>query len=108
MADLIETYGLALLVLLIALESAGVPLPGETAAIAAAIAASQDRFPHVDLRITSAWLAGVSRMEWRRFLLWNAAGGIVWAVGVTLLALYLGHAAADAVQRFGYVAAGAT
>ncbi len=173
MADLIETYGLALLFLLIALESAGVPLPGETALIAAAIAASQDRFPHVAwvivvaaaaailgdnggywlgrkggrkllhrwkrlerfservlppserffakhgaktvffgrfvaiLRITSAWLAGVSRMEWWRFLLWNAAGGIVWAAGVALLAFYFGHAAADAVQRFGYLAAGA-
>ncbi|HEX9036580.1 MAG TPA: DedA family protein [Ktedonobacterales bacterium] len=31
-------------------------------------------------RIFSALLAGVSHMEYRRFLLWNATGGIVWAV----------------------------
>lgn len=30
-------------------------------------------------RIFSALLAGVSRMRYQRFLLWNAAGGIAWA-----------------------------
>lgn len=30
-------------------------------------------------RIFSAVLAGVSRMHYRRFLIWNATGGIVWA-----------------------------
>ena len=30
-------------------------------------------------RIFSAVLAGVSRMHYRRFLFWNATGGIVWA-----------------------------
>jgi len=31
------------------------------------------------LRILAAFLAGVNRMDWGRFLLANAAGGIVWA-----------------------------
>ena len=34
------------------------------------------------LRVTSAWLAGISHMPWWRFLLWNALGGIVWATVV--------------------------
>src|SRR6202795_4715785 len=31
------------------------------------------------LRYTVAWVAGLSRMRWWRFLFWNAAGGIRWA-----------------------------
>ncbi len=31
------------------------------------------------LRVLAAFLAGVNRMDWRGFLLANAAGGIVWA-----------------------------
>ena len=31
------------------------------------------------LRILTAFLAGENRMDWRRFLLANAAGGILWA-----------------------------
>jgi membrane protein DedA with SNARE-associated domain len=50
-------------------------------------------------------MAGITRMEWWRFLFWNAAGGIVWAVGVGLLAFYAGKAAADALARYGVYAA---
>jgi len=53
------------------------------------------------LRVTAAWLAGISRMHWWTFFLWNAAGGICWAVLVGLLSYYLGHAAADAIDRYG-------
>ncbi len=53
------------------------------------------------LRVTGAWMAGITRMEWWRFLFWNAAGGIVWAVAVGLLAYYAGKAAADALARYG-------
>ena len=53
------------------------------------------------VRVTGAWMAGISRMPWWRFLAWNAAGGIVWAVGVGLVAFYAGKAAADALARYG-------
>jgi membrane protein DedA with SNARE-associated domain len=57
------------------------------------------------LRFTAAWLAGLGRMEWWRFLFWNAAGGIVWAIGVALLAFYGGKAAAEAIARYGALGA---
>jgi membrane-associated protein len=58
------------------------------------------------LRVTSAWIAGISHMHWWRFLGWNAAGGIVWATGVSLISYYLGDAAAEAIGRYGLFAAG--
>jgi len=58
------------------------------------------------LRYTAAWIAGLGRMEWWRFLFWNAAGGIGWATLVGLVAYYGGKAAADAIQRYGLYAAG--
>jgi len=172
MEQVLLSAGLWLLFLFVMLESAGIPLPGETALIAAAILAERghyaiweviaiaataaiigdnggywvgriwgrkllkrwkrlERFservlPPAEkffqahggktvfigrfvaiLRFTAAWLAGVTRMEWWRFLLWNAAGGICWAVGVGLLAFYGGKAAADAFDRYGLIGAGA-
>ncbi|MBA3735363.1 MAG: DedA family protein [Actinobacteria bacterium] len=53
------------------------------------------------LRVTGAWMAGITRMSWWRFLFWNALGGIVWAIGVGLLAYYAGRAVADTVARYG-------
>jgi membrane protein DedA with SNARE-associated domain len=170
---LLLSYGLVLLFVVVALESAGVPLPGETALVAAAILATPQhhhysivtvivvaavaaivgdnigywlgriggrrllerwgpirryaeralpvgerffakhggktvfigRFVSV-LRVTAAWLAGITHMSWWRFFLWNAAGGIVWAAGVGLLAYYFGKAAADAFGRYGFFGAG--
>jgi len=55
------------------------------------------------LRVTAAWMAGVSRMPWLKFLAWNATGGICWAALVGLVAYYLGHAAADAISRYGLI-----
>ena len=55
------------------------------------------------LRVTAAWMAGVSRMRWWKFLAWNAAGGICWALLVGLLAYYFGHAAGDAVSGYGLI-----
>lgn len=169
MTDLLISYGLVLLFALIAAESAGVPLPGETALIAAAILAERGHYSIVwvivvaaaaaiigdnigywigrtggrallerwgpvrryaeralppgerffarhggktvfigrfvaVLRVTAAWLAGITHMPWWRFFLWNAAGGIVWATGVSLLAFYFGKAAADAVATYGVYA----
>jgi len=58
------------------------------------------------LRFTAAWVAGLGRMDWWRFLFWNATGGIVWAAAVALVAYYGGKAAADAITRYGLFAAG--
>lgn len=57
------------------------------------------------LRFTAAWVAGIGRMPWWRFLFWNAAGGIGWATAVGLVSYYSGHAAADAIRRYGIFAA---
>jgi membrane protein DedA with SNARE-associated domain len=57
------------------------------------------------LRYTAAWVAGIGGMPWRKFLFWNAAGGICWATLVGLVAYYAGGAAADAIQRYGIYAA---
>lgn len=37
-------------------------------------------------------LAGISHMRYRKFLLFNALGGLVWGVGFTLLGYYAGNA----------------
>lgn len=42
------------------------------------------------LRTYAAFLAGVNHMRWRRFLLWNGAGGIIWAVAWTTAAYLFG------------------
>jgi membrane protein DedA with SNARE-associated domain len=170
--SLVHHYGLIALFLIVMLESSGVPLPGETALVAAAIFASQghleiaeviavaaaaaivgdnigywlgreggrrllDRFEFLHrhsagglewaesffkrhgaktifiarfvaiLRVTAAWLAGISRMHWWTFFLWNAAGGICWALLVGLIAFYSGHAAADAIGKYGLYAGAA-
>jgi membrane protein DedA with SNARE-associated domain len=166
---LLLSYGLILLFSAVAIESAGIPVPGETALVTAAFLASQGHYSIVAviavaaagaiigdnigywigreggrkllerwgpvrryadkalppaerffekhgakavffgrfiafLRVTAAWLAGISRMTWWRFLLWNAAGGILWAIVISLLAYQFGKAAADAVSRYGLVA----
>ncbi|MEA2439194.1 MAG: hypothetical protein QOH76_618 [Thermoleophilaceae bacterium] len=40
------------------------------------------------LRTYAAFLAGVGQMEWKRFLAWNAAGGVVWATIFGLLGYF--------------------
>jgi membrane protein DedA with SNARE-associated domain len=166
--NLIESFGLFLLFGLVAAESAGIPLPGETALIAAGVLAARgdmniaavivvaasaaivgdnvgywigrtggrkalrrfgplQRFgerviPAAErfferhgaktvffgrffalLRVSSAWLAGISKMPWWRFLFWNAAGGIGWALLIGLVSFYAGRAAADAIEHYGLV-----
>src|SRR6476619_2714239 len=53
------------------------------------------------LRVWASWLAGATHMNWRSFVLWNALGGIVWAVSVGLIAYFLGHSASNAIETFG-------
>ena len=161
-------FAYLLLGLLIGGESAGIPLPGETALITAAILASQDKLelPIVIavaalaaiigdnigfqlgrhgarrllarpgrfegrrqafltrgeaffqrhggktvflgrwlpfLRISAAWLAGAHHMSWPRFLFWNAAGGIAWAISVGVFAYLAGHLATRILHDAGYV-----
>jgi membrane protein DedA with SNARE-associated domain len=43
------------------------------------------------LRAWAALLAGINRMAWSKFLVYNAAGGIVWATVYGLLGYTLGH-----------------
>jgi len=42
------------------------------------------------LRAVMPALAGLSQMPYARFLAWNAAGGLAWGVGVTLLGYFAG------------------
>jgi membrane protein DedA with SNARE-associated domain len=154
----LQTYGYWAVFLAVGLESLGVPIPGETTLIAAALYAGSThrlnfvtlaivaavaaiigdnvgyligrfggyrllrRYGHyvrVDeaklkvgrylfdrhggqvvfigrfisvLRTYAALLAGINRMPWRRFLFYNAAGGILWAGVVTASAYLLGTA----------------
>jgi len=56
------------------------------------------------LRIAAAWLAGINRMRWTTFLVWNAAGGIAWAVSVGLVGYFVGAAAEKLIRDVGFVA----
>jgi membrane protein DedA with SNARE-associated domain len=58
------------------------------------------------LRIASAWLAGMNRMHWPVFVVWNALGGIAWASSVALSVYFLGGVAEDALGIVGPAAAG--
>ena len=58
------------------------------------------------LRITAAWLAGINRMAWPRFVFWNALGGIAWATSVGLTIYFIGHAAKGAIEGIGLGALG--
>lgn len=165
----LESYGLLLLFVLVMLEGCGIPLPGETALITAAVLAGSGRFNIVEvivvasaaaivgdtigywiarlggrrlidripfagdvaqkllprgeafferhgpktvliarfvagLRVVIAWLAGLSKMPWLRFLAYNAAGGILWATSYGLAAYYFGQTAVDAVEKYGFIA----
>jgi membrane protein DedA with SNARE-associated domain len=160
-------FAYLLLGLLVGGESAGIPLPGETALITGAVLASQDKLslPIVIgvaalaaivgdnigfylgrhgarrllsrpgrfeerrqaflrrgeaffqrhggktvffgrwlpfLRVTAAWLAGAHHMSWPRFLAWNAAGGILWAVTVGVFANLAGNLAVRILHDAGY------
>jgi membrane-associated protein len=55
------------------------------------------------LRVVTSWLAGADRMPWRRFLLWNALGGIAWATTIGVLAYLLGGSGGGALGAIGFV-----
>jgi undecaprenyl-diphosphatase len=58
------------------------------------------------MRVVTSWLAGADRMPWRRFLLWNAIGGIAWATTVGSLAYVLGRSASGSLGAIGFVGVG--
>ena len=159
--SLIQTYGYWVVLVFVAIESTGIPFPGETMLLAAAIYAGATghlslplviaaaavgailgdnvgyfvgreggyrllrRFGHIIhldarrlklgqylflrhggkivffgrfvavLRAWAAFLAGANRMRWSRFLLFNTAGGILWA---TLYGIG-GYLLGDAMHR---------
>ena len=163
---LVKVSGYPLLFLLVMAESSGLPIPGETALIAASVLASGgtlqievviaraaaaaivgDNIGYVigrkggrwllerpgplhehrlqvlvtgqpfferhgpkavffgrfvlGLRVWASWLAGATRMPWRSFLVWNALGGITWAVIVGTIAYLLGSSAGNVLEAFG-------
>jgi membrane protein DedA with SNARE-associated domain len=53
------------------------------------------------LRIWASWLAGITGMHWRTFLLWNALGGITWAITVGLAGYAIGKTAETVIQTAG-------
>jgi membrane-associated protein len=57
------------------------------------------------LRVWASWLAGMTSMPWRRFLVWNALGGVGWAICFGLLGYFVGTAASHVVERVGLVVA---
>ncbi len=166
---LIDAHGYWVVALFVAVESSGIPFPGETALVVAATYAGEThrlsiagvvaaaaagaivgdnlgylagreggfrlvrrygRLVRVDerrlklglwlfrehgalvvffgrfvavLRAWAAILAGTNRMPWPKFLVANAAGGVVWAAGVGLAAYSFGEAASRFAGVIGWV-----
>ena len=57
------------------------------------------------LRAVMPFLAGTARMRYRRFLAYNAAGGLVWGVGSVLLGYLAGNSYAAIERTLGRAAA---
>jgi membrane-associated protein len=57
------------------------------------------------LRAVMPGLAGMSRMPYGRFLVFNAAGGLVWGVGVTLLGYFAGASYNGLAHLLGQISA---
>jgi membrane protein DedA with SNARE-associated domain len=55
------------------------------------------------MRVVASWLAGANHMRWRRFLLWNALGGIAWASTVGAAAYLLGRSAVGSLGAIGFL-----
>ncbi len=56
------------------------------------------------LRILAGPLAGALRVPYRKFLVANAAGGIVWSFGTTFVIYFLGRVAEKWLKDFSYIA----
>lgn len=51
------------------------------------------------VRATLGWMAGVARMRFAKFLVWNVLGAVAWAFLIGLLAYYLGEAVIKAIEK---------
>ncbi|HEY4099031.1 MAG TPA: DedA family protein [Baekduia sp.] len=58
------------------------------------------------LRVWASWLAGITHMRWRSFLVYNALGGISWAVTIGVLAYVVGHSIEALIRDIGVAALG--
>jgi membrane protein DedA with SNARE-associated domain len=56
------------------------------------------------LRIVAGPLAGALRMPYRRFLVANATGGLVWGFGTTFVLYFVGQAAEHWLKQFSWMA----
>lgn len=57
------------------------------------------------LRVWASWLAGITHMPYRQFLMWNALGGITWAITIGLIGYIVGTAAERVIETAGLGAA---
>jgi membrane protein DedA with SNARE-associated domain len=57
------------------------------------------------VRFAAAWLAGINKMPFRTFFVWNALGGITWGVTYGLVGYFIGKAAANLITTYGLYAA---
>lgn len=48
-------------------------------------------------------IAGVAKMNYREFLMWNILGGLLWGVGVTSAGYFLGRTIPDSEKYLGYI-----
>jgi membrane protein DedA with SNARE-associated domain len=53
------------------------------------------------LRVFASWLAGADRMPWPRFLLWNALGGIAWAITIGTAGYLIGRSVSGSLGLIG-------
>ena len=58
------------------------------------------------LRTYAAFLAGTNKMKWHKFLVFNMAGGIVWAGFYAFASYYLGDALTHASGEINWILAG--
>lgn len=57
------------------------------------------------IRFATAWLAGINAMPFPTFFMWNALGGISWAITYGLAGYFGGDALAHVLERVGIGAA---
>lgn len=60
-----------------------------------------DRYGAAGVLFGPMWLAGIHRMRWRSFLLWNAVAAVGWTVAAGLGGFLIGPAIGDILKRAG-------